>query len=132
MGLFDDIGSFVEKGVKSIGNYYGIDNNGKFSNSGGIFKWIDEGVGEVTGRNQSRASLNLARDQYSYAHAQAAQLIQQQQWNRQQGDIMGSQSAGAATRTAQMGGGANFSNTSPTAMGPGFNSQMPQKDFLGL
>jgi hypothetical protein len=142
MGLFDDIGksvsssfsdvgSFVSKGVQAIGNFYGFDNNGKWTNQGGEFKWMDEAAGEVTGRNQSRASLNLAKDQFSYAQAQAQQLITQQQWNRQQADVLSSNNAGAATRTAAATSGINMTTATPTALGPGFNMG-GSKDFLGL
>lgn len=160
MGLFDDIGSFVSKttsqigkdvsspfssgssfsgigdffgkGLQAIGNYYGFDNSGKWTNSGGVFKWMDEGVGEVTGRNQSRASLNLAKDQFSYAKQQANNLINQQSWNRQQSDIISSQGAAAARATGASTSGATFGNTTPLGMGPGFSGAPGGKDFLGL
>lgn len=129
------IGDTISKGVQAVGNFYGFDNSGKWSNSGGVFKWADEGIGEVTGRNQSRASLNLARDQFNQSQTQAANLITQQRWNQQQSDILASNTAGASTATAKSTGGINFSNATPMAMGPGFGSGgggAPAKDFLGL
>lgn len=139
MGVFDDIGksfsdvgSFVNQGVNLIQQYYGFDNKWNWTNKTGIFHAADEGIGEITGRNQSRASLNLARDQFSYAQTQAQGLIKQQQWNRQQNDVIGSNNAAAQTATARATSGATFANATPSALGPGFNNQGGQKDFLGL
>lgn len=123
------IGDFVSQATKSIGNYYGFDSSGKWTNSGGIFKWMDEGLGEVTGRNQSRQALNLSRDQFSYAQQQANDLITQQNWQRQQSDLNASSAAGAARTSNPMGN--NYNNATPLAMGPGAG-QPAGKDFLGL
>jgi hypothetical protein len=130
-----DIGDTISKGVQTVGNYYGFDNSGKWTNSGGVFKWADEGIGEVTGRNQSRAALNLGRDQFNQANQQAQNLVNQQEWNRQQGDILASNQAGAARSSAKAAGGINYGNATPMAMGPGFGgagSSGAGKDFLGL
>lgn len=123
------IGDSINKGVQAVGNFYGFDNSGKWTNSGGVFHALDEGVGELTGRNQSRAALNLAKDQYNQSRTDANNLITQQQWNRQQSDMMASNTAGAA-RANPGGTGPNYSTTTPLGFGSGANPG--GKDFLGL
>lgn len=127
-----DVGNAISKGVQAVGNFYGFDNSGKWTNSGGMFKWADEGVGEITGRNQSRAALNLANDQFNYAQQQAQGLVAQQRWNQQQSDIMGSQNAAGITATGRATSGPNYSNSTPMTMGPGGGGASPNKDLLGL
>lgn len=132
-GTFSDIGNFVSQGVKSLGNYYGFDNKGKWTNSGGVFKWMDEGLGQITGRNQSRAAMNQAGDQFNQTQQQAKNLITQQRWNNQQADVLASNSAGAASKASSIMSGANYTNSTPLATGPGFSGGGGgQKDFLGL
>jgi hypothetical protein len=123
------IGSGLNQFAKNIGGYYGFDSDGKWTNSGGIFHWLDEGLGEVTGRNQSRAALNLSRDQFNYAQQQASDLVANQQWQRQQGDMAASSAAGAARATAAYSSTntPSMSMTTPLGFGSG-----AQKDFLGL
>lgn len=129
----NQIGEAISKGTQAIGNFYGFDNSGKWTNQGGQFHALDEGVGEVTGRNQSRAALNLGRDQFNQANTQANNLILQNQWNQKQSDIIASNGAKAATDSAKATSGINFSNATPTAMGPGFGGNPGAgKDFLGL
>ena len=151
MGFFQDIGNAISGGASSVGNafssgvadvgnglgkfaqgigsFYGFDSSGKWTNQGGVFHALDEGVGEITGRNQSRAALNLSRDQFNYAQSQANQLIANQQWQRQQGDIAGSQTAGAARANAAYSSTNTPSMSMTTPLGFGSGSQ---KDFLGL
>ena len=149
MGLFDDIGkaasnsfsdvgNFLTKGTQAIGNFYGFDNSGKWTGKSGFGALIagdahmlDEGVGELTCRNQSRAAMNQARDQFNVAQTQAQDLITQQRWNSQQADILASNNAGAQTATNNSRSGINYSNSTPLGQGSGFNGG-GGKDFLGL
>ena len=127
------IGNFATQGLKAIGGFYGFDSNGNWTNSGGVFKWMDEGLGEVTGRNESRAALNLATDQFDYAQSQAQGLINQQNWNNQNSATVASQTAGAARAGMAATSGTNYSNATPLAMGPSYGMGAPGgKDFLGL
>lgn len=149
MGLFDDIGKDINnafssgsalsdvgnaigKGVQVIGNFFGFNNRASWQNNGGLFKWIDEGFGELTGRNQSRASLNFAKDQQMQAEQQANDLLTQQRWNQQQADIAASDQAKALSQTSDARSGINFNNATPLAFGSGFNPASQTKDFLGL
>lgn len=119
----------ISQGVQAVGNYYGFDNSGKWTNKTGILHAADEGIGELTGRNQSRAALNFAKDQYATAQTQANNLILQQNWDRQNLDQMASGAAGAARASGFATSGANYNNTAPG----GFGSSAPaNKDFLGL
>ena len=131
MGLLDsfsDVGNAISSGLQAIGSFYGT--NLGINNK---IKWLDEGLGEITGRNQSRAALNLARDQFNYAQQQANNLVVQQNWNSQQKDILSSSAAGAARANAVATGGINYNNATPTSFGPGAPAPMGgQKDFLGL
>lgn len=130
-GSMSSIGNFVGKGVQALGNFYGFDNSGKWTNQGGMFKWDDEALGEVDGRNQSRAALNQAGDEFNQQQSQANALIAQQQWNSQQADILSSNTTAANTASASASGGINYGNSTPLAQGGGF-SQGGGKDFLGL
>ena len=147
MSFFNDIGKSISKGVSSLssGTAAGDLLNGATNFvTGGMVGYgkggfqegyashpADEALGQVTGRNQSRAALNQSQAQFNLAQQQAQALIAQQQWNAKQADITASNSAGAASRTAALLSGANFSNATPMALGPGFNGGQ-QKDFLGL
>lgn len=123
----EGVGNAISKGTQAIGNFYGFDNSGKWTNSGGVFHALDEGVGEVTGRNESRAALNLARDQYNTAQTDANNLVAQQQWNQ-----MTSASAASQTAAASARAGAGTGPTANTTTPLGFGSGAAGKDFLGL
>lgn len=121
----NQIGDAINKGTQAIGNFYSFDSGG----GKGGFRALDEGVGELTGRNQSRAALNLATDQYNQSRTDANNLITQQQWNRQQSDMMASNTAGAA-RANPGGTGPSYSTSTPLGFGSGAGPG--GKDFLGL
>lgn len=89
----------------------------------------DEGVGELTGRNRSRAALNFAREQFDEQKKQAENLRQQQLWQAKNNDIQASNLAAAQARSSSQD--VNFTNKTPLGLGAnGF--QPAQKDFLGL
>lgn len=131
-GSLGDLGHAISQGVQSIGNYYGFDNDGKWTNSGGVFHAIDEGTGELTGRNQSRAALNNAKDQQTQAQTDANTLINQQNWDRQQGDMSASTNAAAATSRARSNPSSGVNYTNSTPLGWGSSGNPAGKDFLGL
>lgn len=126
-----DVGNAISNGTKAIGSFYGFNSStGQWDNSGGVFHALDEGVGEVTGRNESRAALNQATDQYNQAQTDANNLVAQQQWNQMTGDMQSSQTASAA-RSAAASTGPTYGSTTPLGWGASGNPGA-QKDFLGL
>ncbi len=154
MGLFDDIGKTLDNaftdvskalygwdpktGKIDIGNslakkgkdeelrFAGYDpKSGQWGGKGSAPSWIDEGFGAISGRNQSRAALNFAKDQAADAKKQAQDLVTQQQWQSQQNDLKASGQAQANNLTNASRNGVNYTNSTPL----GANQN---KDFLGL
>lgn len=125
------VGNAISKGTQAIGNYYGFDNSGKWTNQGGVFHALDEGVGELTGRNLQRRALNEAGDAENAAQAQAATLLANQRYTAMQSDIAASNGAQAIRQTANASSGMNFNNSTPMAWGNQYTGGDHQ-DFLGL
>lgn len=131
-GFFDKVVSGLNSAMKFAWGYDAT--NGKWSTHGSQYQILDEGLGEVTGRNASRGALNLAREQFNTSQKQAQDLVDQTNWNKQQSDITASNSAAAATASSRATSGVNPNNSTPLGVGPGAMSGAgaPQKDFLGL
>lgn len=115
----------VNSAIKWVSSY--DPSTGQQSTHGSVWQAPDEIVGGVTGRNQSRAALNVAKDQYNKAQQDAQNLINQQNWNRMQSDKLASGTAGAARATGVISSGANFTNSTPLGLGAAAG-----RDFLGL
>lgn len=89
---------------------------------------LDEGLGEITGRNAQRKALNLAQDQFDQANKNMQNQIAQQRWNTMTSDVNASSTAKAIRATAASTSGVNYNNSTPLGTGSG----ALQKDFLGV
>lgn len=134
--VVDQVGNSLGNYAKGVANYLGWNTDGKnwkFDGKEGFIHMDDEAFGEIDGRNKARAALNQDQDHFNIAQAQAADLVAQQNWNKQNADNTGSAGAAAATATAKGASGLNYNNTTPLALGPGAtNPSTAGKDFLGL
>lgn len=129
--IFSDLVNGATQAVHGVGNYYGFDNTGKWTGQTGIPKALDEGIGELTGRNQQRHALAVAADAASAAVTQQNQLIQQNQQQKQQQDIQASSGAAAIRATSQaQSQQAFFATTTPQAYGPKLGADTT--NFLGV
>lgn len=130
-GFFNKLVNNLNSAVQFVSGY--DPRTGDWSTHGSQWQMLDEGIGGVTGRNTARASLNLARDQFNASQKQAADLVAQNNWNKQQADSMASGSAGAATATSRAMSGINPNNSTPTSARTNpLGTSGPSKDFLGL
>lgn len=106
--------------------------NGKFGDSGSGLSWLGEGVGQINGTNAARHALGVAGDAQIAANAQANQLIQQEQQQKQIQDVQASNSAAGFRATAQAQSQAGFlSSTAPIAMGGGQKLGSNTTNYLG-
>ena len=94
-------------------------------NPGFTLRALDEGVGEVTGRNQMREQMALSEARYQEGQANRQQALADERVTRGRMDRAASQAAGAARRIGNMRGGG--------AGGPSRGTEdMMTRDFLGL
>lgn len=124
--LIDDPGAGLENlgrnlvGIGSLGLADIEDGKLKF---GPTVKGLDEGLGEITGRNVAREQLALAREQIQREELQRQELIVEEKAFREQSDIAASRAAGATRqRGRSQRGDRTFTSGSRSGVG---------KDFLG-
>jgi hypothetical protein len=97
--------------------------DGKVS-EGVLSRAVDEGVGELTGRNAAREANSTQRDQINKAAADRQIQLQQQRDQKQQNDVASSVAAGTIRASAQA--------QQQNALGLSDVSRNLSKDFLGL
>lgn len=125
------ISNAIGSGVKAYGTYIGFNSSGKWD-PGNTSQGIFGAIRSIDGAASAYDALQQGKSQFDTAQQQAHALIAQNQWNKQQSDVLASQTAGAAAATARSQGGFNYASATPLAMGPGGGATNPNKDFLGL
>lgn len=116
--FFDELANVVTN-VATIG-LVGYEGGGKFG-QGGLTNMVDEGIGEVTGRNASRDALWQQRVDMEKEVARRQSEMDAQIARRGQDDLAASNAAGAMRTNSN-------SNRSITSAA----SAAMERDFLGL
>jgi hypothetical protein len=98
--------------------------DGKVS-EGVLSRAVDEGVGEITGRNAARQANNMQSDQINKAAADRQIQLQQQRDQKQESDIAASRAAGNIRAASQP-------SPQQNSLGLSDVSRNLSKDFLGL
>jgi hypothetical protein len=83
---------------------------------------INEGLGEITGRNQARKQNFFLQDQINEEKSAKQQSIKDEQLRKQQEDIAASSFIGAVRSTGE----------AKKANSLGYSTKNPSQDFLGI
>lgn len=107
------------------------------ADEGWLTRAVDEGVGQITGRNVARDAANKASDALDKADADQAAALKTEQIAKQNNDIQGSQAAAGAKATAKAASSSSFSGSLAARQAQlqvlsNSASGSTQKDFLGL
>lgn len=120
---FQDLGTLARTTLNLLSPIVGIGNDGK-PQLGYAAHWLDEGIGQLTGRNDARDATASNRAAVSDAAAAQNSLIMAQRKQRQNNDVSASNAAGGFRTTAaqRSSNPLGFSSLTPASSG----------DYLGL
>lgn len=112
----EDLGN-VAVNIATLG-LAGLDEDGKVTKGLGL-RAVDEGIGEVTGRNAARKQMMETKDQIREEKEAKVQEFKDEQIRNQRNDIAASNAAGAAQKASKQQNESYLGND-------------PSQDFLGL
>lgn len=109
----------------------GYDESGKLR-TGGLLHAIDEGVGEITGRNARREAMHQEARLVREEEARRNQMMADEREGQARSDLMASRMAGSGRRQATRSSGTRSRNTGLQGGAITDSGLGLEQDFLGL
>ena len=123
-GFFDQALTDLNNGIEEITNFFGYSYNTGNGVNPTLGKWIDEGWGEITGRNKARKDQMTAKDNALIEAENKRIEIKNNQEKTRVEDVQASNYAAGLRKTAD-------AQANPQVLG-GAATTDPSQDFLGL